>query len=104
MRNVPVLSRWQNCRHVGDLARLPRLLSLLQTPRVRAGAGLARRLGGGTRTVRNDVERLRALGYPVHGHAWGLTMAVTVGSTDHRGSSREVTVSEDTVAPATGRS
>jgi predicted DNA-binding transcriptional regulator YafY len=48
-------------------ARLLRLLSLLQTPREWSGAELARRLEVSTRTVRNDVERLRQLGYPVHG-------------------------------------
>src|SRR6476620_6277030 len=47
-------------------ARLLRLLSLLQTPRDWTGAELADRLEVTTRTVRNDVERLRALGYPVH--------------------------------------
>jgi predicted DNA-binding transcriptional regulator YafY len=46
-------------------ARLLRLLSLLQTPREWPGPELAERLGVSTRTVRNDVERLRALGYPV---------------------------------------
>ncbi|MEU1762100.1 YafY family protein [Micromonospora sp. NPDC005223] len=48
-------------------ARLLRLLSLLQTPRDWTGAELAERLAVSTRTVRNDVERLRELGYPVHG-------------------------------------
>src|SRR5579859_621254 len=48
-------------------ARLLRLLSLLQTPREWTGADLAERLSVSTRTVRNDVERLRELGYPVHG-------------------------------------
>ncbi|NUT35093.1 MAG: YafY family transcriptional regulator [Hamadaea sp.] len=47
-------------------ARLLRLLSLLQTPREWTGAELADRLDVTTRTVRNDVERLRTLGYPVH--------------------------------------
>jgi predicted DNA-binding transcriptional regulator YafY len=47
-------------------ARLLRLLSLLQTPREWTGAELAGRLSVSTRTVRNDIERLRALGYPVH--------------------------------------
>jgi predicted DNA-binding transcriptional regulator YafY len=47
-------------------ARLLRLLSLLQTPREWPGSELAARLEVSTRTVRNDVERLRALGYPVH--------------------------------------
>jgi predicted DNA-binding transcriptional regulator YafY len=47
-------------------ARLLRLLSLLQTPREWTGNELADRLGVTTRTVRNDVGRLRDLGYPVH--------------------------------------
>lgn len=47
-------------------ARLLRLLSLLQTHRVWSGADLAERLGVTVRTVRRDVDRLRALGYPVH--------------------------------------
>lgn len=46
-------------------ARLLRLLSLLQSPRDWTGAELAERLGVSPRTVRNDVERLRTLGYPV---------------------------------------
>jgi len=48
-------------------ARLLRLLSLLQIPREWTGTDLADRLEVTTRTVRNDVERLRQLGYPVHG-------------------------------------
>ena len=47
-------------------ARLLRLLSLLQTPRDWTGTELSQRLEVSTRTVRNDVERLRALSYPVH--------------------------------------
>jgi predicted DNA-binding transcriptional regulator YafY len=47
-------------------ARLLRLLSLLQARRDWTGPQLAERLGVTTRTVRNDVERLRRLGYPVH--------------------------------------
>ncbi|MFJ9370329.1 helix-turn-helix transcriptional regulator [Nocardia sp. NPDC101769] len=47
-------------------ARLLRLLSLLQIPGDWNGADLAERLGVSTRTVRNDIERLRHLGYPVH--------------------------------------
>jgi predicted DNA-binding transcriptional regulator YafY len=46
-------------------ARLLSLLSLLQSPRDWPGPELARRLEVSTRTVRNDVERLRRLGYPV---------------------------------------
>ncbi|WP_134663866.1 MULTISPECIES: YafY family protein [unclassified Amycolatopsis] len=48
-------------------ARLLRLLSLLQTPREWTGGELAERLSVSPRTIRNDVERLRTLGYPVHG-------------------------------------
>jgi predicted DNA-binding transcriptional regulator YafY len=48
-------------------ARLLRLLSLLQTLREWSGAELAGRLEVSARTVRHDVERLRCLGYPVHG-------------------------------------
>ncbi len=47
-------------------ARLLRLLSLLQTPRDWTGAELADQLDVSPRTIRNDVERLRNLGYPVH--------------------------------------
>jgi predicted DNA-binding transcriptional regulator YafY len=46
-------------------ARLLRLLSLLQVRRDWTGRELAARLQVTTRTVRNDVERLRSLGYPV---------------------------------------
>ncbi|MCG5218700.1 helix-turn-helix transcriptional regulator [Streptosporangium sp. KLBMP 9127] len=46
-------------------ARLLRLLSLLQTRREWPGAELSERLGVTGRTVRRDIERLRALGYPV---------------------------------------
>jgi predicted DNA-binding transcriptional regulator YafY len=46
--------------------RLLRLLSLLQTPRDWTGAELAQRLEVSARTIRNDIDRLRALGYPVH--------------------------------------
>jgi predicted DNA-binding transcriptional regulator YafY len=46
-------------------ARLLRLLSILQTRRDWTGAELAERLRVTTRTVRNDIERLCQLGYPV---------------------------------------
>jgi predicted DNA-binding transcriptional regulator YafY len=46
-------------------ARLLRLLSLLQARRDWSGPELAARLDVTTRTVRNDVERLRSLGYPI---------------------------------------
>ena len=42
------------------------LLGLLQQRPVWTGPELAERLGVTARTVRRDVERLRALGYPVH--------------------------------------
>ena len=45
--------------------RLLTLLSLLQTPREWPGPELADRLGVSQRTIRNDVDRLRQLGYPV---------------------------------------
>jgi predicted DNA-binding transcriptional regulator YafY len=45
--------------------RLLRLLSLLQSRRDWRGTELAERLDVGLRTVRRDVERLRAIGYPV---------------------------------------
>jgi predicted DNA-binding transcriptional regulator YafY len=47
-------------------ARLLRLLSLLEARADWSGQELADRLGVTTRTVRNDIERLRSLGYPVH--------------------------------------
>ena len=46
-------------------ARLLQLLSLLQRRRFWTGAELAERLEVTQRTVRRDVDRLRALGYPV---------------------------------------
>jgi predicted DNA-binding transcriptional regulator YafY len=48
-------------------ARLLRLLALLQARGGWTGPQLADRLGVTTRTVRKDVDRLRRLGYPVHG-------------------------------------
>ncbi|GAA4060566.1 YafY family protein [Actinomadura miaoliensis] len=46
--------------------RLLALLALLQSRPEWSGAQLADRLGVTTRTVRNDMERLRLLGYHVH--------------------------------------
>jgi predicted DNA-binding transcriptional regulator YafY len=46
-------------------ARLLQLLSLLQTRPFWPGRTLAERLEVTTRTIRNDVERLRDLGYPI---------------------------------------
>ncbi|ACZ32338.1 Helix-turn-helix type 11 domain protein [Xylanimonas cellulosilytica DSM 15894] len=47
-------------------ARLLALLGLLQSRADWSGQELAQRLGVTDRTVRNDVARLRELGYPVH--------------------------------------
>lgn len=46
-------------------ARLLRLLALLQARREVTGPDLASQLGVSQRTVRNDIDRLRNLGYPV---------------------------------------
>jgi predicted DNA-binding transcriptional regulator YafY len=46
-------------------ARLLRLLTLLQTRREWSGQDLADQLGVSTRTVRRDIDKLRALDYPV---------------------------------------
>ncbi|WP_405147961.1 YafY family transcriptional regulator [Nocardia salmonicida] len=46
-------------------ARLLRLLALLQTRREWSGDELAERLEVSTRTVRRDIDKLRALDYPV---------------------------------------
>lgn len=53
-------------RSTATSARLLALLSLLQVRRDWPGERLAQRLGVSERTVRRDVDRLRALGYPVH--------------------------------------
>ena len=49
----------------GTSARLLRLLALLQARRFWTGMDLAERLEVTERTVRRDIGRLRALGYPV---------------------------------------
>ena len=46
-------------------ARLLALLSLMQSRPDWSGTELAARLGVSTRTIRNDIERLRSLDYPV---------------------------------------
>ncbi|MGX5695226.1 helix-turn-helix transcriptional regulator [Agromyces soli] len=58
--------------------RMLRLLALLQVHRDWSGAELAHRLEVSTRTVRNDIERLRILGYRVdssRGVAGGYRLA-----------------------------
>lgn len=60
-------------------ARLLRMLSLLQSHRDWTGPELARRLEVSERTVRNDIERLRALDYPIdatRGAAGGYRLGV----------------------------
>jgi predicted DNA-binding transcriptional regulator YafY len=49
--------------------RLLRVLTLLESRRDWSGADLAERLEVSTRTIRNDMARLRTLGYPVGGAA-----------------------------------
>ncbi|MFT4286606.1 helix-turn-helix transcriptional regulator [Nocardioides sp.] len=51
---------------VGTTERVLRLLALLQQRPVWTGPELAERLSVTTRSIRRDVERLRALGYPVN--------------------------------------
>ena len=51
---------------IGTTERVLRLLALLQQRPVWSGPELAERLGVTTRSIRRDVERLRALGYPVN--------------------------------------
>jgi predicted DNA-binding transcriptional regulator YafY len=60
-------------------ARLLRLLSLLQSRRDWTSAELAGRLDVTTRTVRNDVDRLRRLGYPVDARP-GVTGGYRLGT------------------------
>jgi len=50
-------------------SRLLTLLSLLQARRSWTGSELAERLEVSSRTIRNDIERLRSLGYEVHATA-----------------------------------
>jgi predicted DNA-binding transcriptional regulator YafY len=58
------------CEHVlviGTSARLLAVLGLLQSRPDWPGRELAARLDVTPRTIRNDIDRLRNLGYPVHG-------------------------------------
>ncbi|MDR2986268.1 MAG: YafY family transcriptional regulator [Nocardiopsaceae bacterium] len=61
-------------------ARLLRMLSLLQAKRDWTATELAARLGVTTRTIRNDVGRLRGLGYPVEARP-GVAGGYRLGST-----------------------
>jgi predicted DNA-binding transcriptional regulator YafY len=60
-------------------ARLLALLSVLQLRREWTGEELAERLEVGTRTIRRDIDKLRALGYPVHA-ARGVAGGYHLGS------------------------
>jgi predicted DNA-binding transcriptional regulator YafY len=53
-------------------ARLTRLLALLEGQRDWRGADLAAQLGVTRRTVRNDIERLRRLGYGIESFAGAI--------------------------------
>jgi predicted DNA-binding transcriptional regulator YafY len=62
------------CQHAGvgveaTIERVLRLLALLPRRRSWTAAELAAELGVTDRSVRRDVERLRAVGYPVHATA-----------------------------------
>ncbi|GAC1647495.1 MAG: WYL domain-containing protein [Candidatus Dormibacteraceae bacterium] len=54
-------------RMLSTSERLLRVLTLLESRRDWSGADLAERLEVSTRTIRNDMARLRSLGYPVGG-------------------------------------
>jgi predicted DNA-binding transcriptional regulator YafY len=64
---------------ISTSARLLRLLTLLESRKEWTGAQLASKLEVGARTVRNDVTRLRALGYPVEA-APGVAGGYRLGS------------------------
>nr|BFE79170.1 hypothetical protein GCM10020093_017710 [Planobispora longispora] len=69
----------------GTTERVLTLLGLLQQRQLWTGPELAERLGVTPRTVRRDVERLRALGYPVHaGHGVGGGYRLGPGRTCRR--------------------
>jgi predicted DNA-binding transcriptional regulator YafY len=59
--------------------RLLRVLTLLESRREWSGADLAERLEVSTRTIRNDMVRLRSLGYPV-GAAPGVAGGYKLGA------------------------
>ena len=65
MRNVCFRSVRECWIMLETATRLLRLLSLLQTRNDWTGPQLAERLEVSTRTIRNDIDRLRRLGYPI---------------------------------------
>jgi predicted DNA-binding transcriptional regulator YafY len=66
-------------RMLSTSERLLRVLTLLETRRDWSGADLAERLEVSTRTIRNDMVRLRTLGYPV-GAAPGVAGGYRLGA------------------------
>ena len=60
-------------------ARLLAMLSLMQSRTQWTGRELSERLGVSGRTIRNDIERLRSLGYPVDAER-GATGAYRLGA------------------------
>lgn len=60
-------------------ARLLAVISLFQLRREWTGQELADRLEVGPRTIRRDINKLRALGYPVHA-ARGVAGGYRLGS------------------------
>jgi predicted DNA-binding transcriptional regulator YafY len=66
MRKGTFLDEGQPSRMLKTSTRLLQMLTVLQRRRSWTGAELAQELDVTTRTVRNDVERLRELGYPIH--------------------------------------
>jgi predicted DNA-binding transcriptional regulator YafY len=65
LRLVSFRNDRENVAVADTSARMLRLLSLLQSRRDWSGSDLADRLGVSARTLRSDITRLRALGYPV---------------------------------------
>jgi predicted DNA-binding transcriptional regulator YafY len=95
--NVRFRNGWQTEEMLDTSVRLLRLLSLLQVRRDWSGADLADRLGVTSRTVRNDIERLRILGYQVHS-----STGVTGGYRLAPGSSMPPLLLDDDEAVAVG--
>lgn len=61
-------------------ARLLQLLSLLQNGREWTGAELADRTGCNVRTIRRDMDRLRAMDYPIHARRGSAGYRLDAGS------------------------
>src|SRR5438309_3978841 len=78
-RSLPQIRFKIETRMLNTSARLLRVLTLLETRRDWSGAQLAERLDVSRRTVRNDITRLRALGYPVEA-ARGVAGGYRLGS------------------------